>query len=461
MPVLSASQKTIQIEGVEMSMWEMRSLNNGISGSRSSGVDNLFRRILLSALGSIRHGQITIIENREEVTLGQMDEAELAVRIKVNDPSFYRLAVLGHSLGAAEAYKRGHWEADNLVNLIRIFARRRGHETSAEQFIAKLSVIPRFILHALKRNNRSNSKKNIQAHYDLGNDFFELFLDETMTYSCGIFECPEMSMEEASKAKLRRICEKLGLERGMSVVEIGSGWGSFAIMAAREFGCHVVSVTLSAEQYEEANRRISDAGLGHLAEVRLMDYRDLTGKFDRLVSIEMIEAIGHARMREYFKKCASLLSEDGLMAIQAITMPDQGYREYLRRTDFIQQYVFPGSCCPARVAILDAACKASDLRAVGLEEIGDHYVTTLSRWRARFVDAIPLVLKQGYSDEFIRVWHYYLCYCEGGFAERYVGDVQIVFSKPLYRGEIPAPGIPLEVYAERAFQRETAFPNSN
>lgn len=444
-----------------MRQWEMSSLNGGNVSRDATALEKTFRKILFKALGSIRHGQITIIEGESEVTLGQIDEAELAVQIKVNDPGFYRLAVLNHSLGVAEAYRRGWWEADNLVDLIRIFARRRGHETPAERFMAKVSVVPSYILHALNRNDRSNSQRNIQVHYDLGNDFFELFLDETMTYSCGIFERPGMSMEEASKAKLRRICEKLGLEPGMSVVEIGSGWGSFAIMAAREYGCQVVSVTLSSEQYEEANRRISEAGLNHLAEVRLMDYRDLTGKFDRLVSIEMIEAIGHARLPEYFRKCASLLVPDGLMAIQAITMPDQGYREYLRRTDFIQQYVFPGSCCPARMAIMGAASKASDLRVVGLEEIGDHYATTLSRWRARFVDAIPIVLKQGYSEEFIRVWHYYLCYCEGGFTERYVGDVQIVFSKPLYRGEIRSPGIPIEFVAERVFQRETAYPHSN
>ncbi|MBX3114152.1 MAG: class I SAM-dependent methyltransferase [Fimbriimonadaceae bacterium] len=419
-----------------MSSWEMADLNKGVSATRAAVFDAFCRRILLTVLSRVRHGEISLIENDSVVRLGEQDDAELAVQIKVNDPRFYRLAVVGHSLGVAEAYRRGYWEADDLTTLIRIFARRRGFEPRAEKFIAQLSTIPRFFLHILKRNNRSNSKRNIQAHYDLGNEFFELFLDETLTYSCGIFERPETSLEEASKAKLRRICEKLDLKPGMSVVEIGSGWGSFAIFAAREYGCNVVSVTLSAEQCKEANKRIAAAGLEHLAEVRLMDYRDLTGKYDRLVSIEMIEAIGHARMREYFKKCASLLAPDGLMALQAITMPDQGNKDYLRRTDFIQQYVFPGSNCPSRLAILEAATKSSDLRALHLEEIGTHYATTLARWRERFVRSIPEVMLQGYSPEFIRVWHYYLCYCEGGFAEQYVGDVQMIFSKPRFRGEL-------------------------
>lgn len=419
-----------------MSSWEMADLNKGVSATKATVFDAFCRRILLTVLSRIRHGVISLIENDSVVRLGERDDAELAVQIKVNDPRFYRLAVVGHSLGVAEAYRRGFWEADDLTTLIRIFARRRGFEYRAEKFIAQISTIPRFILHILKRNNRSNSKRNIQAHYDLGNEFFELFLDETLTYSCGIFERPEMSLEEASKAKLRRICEKLDLKPGMSVVEIGSGWGSFAIFAAREYGCNVVSVTLSAEQCKEANKRIAEAGLEHLAVVQLMDYRDLTGKYDRLVSIEMIEAIGHARMREYFKKCASLLAPDGLMALQAITMPDQEYKDYLWRTDFIQQYVFPGSNCPSRLAILEAATKSSDLRAVHMEEIGTHYATTLARWRERFVRSIPEVMLQGYSPEFIRVWHYYLCYCEGGFAERYVGDVQMIFSKPRFRGEL-------------------------
>lgn len=414
----------------------MRELNRDVVGRKATSVDLFFRRILLGALGTIRQGRITLSDEFGVVTLGESDEAGIAVSIRVNDARFYRLAVMGHSLGAAEAYRRGYWEADDLTQLIRIFARRRGHESRGEKFVAKISTVPRTILHFLNRNNRAGSKRNIQVHYDLGNSFFELFLDRTMTYSCGVFETADSTMEEASMAKLRMICEKLGLEPGMSVVEIGSGWGSFAIVAAKEFGCKVVSVTLSEEQFEEANRRIAAAGLSDRAEVRLMDYRDLSGNFDRLVSIEMIEAIGHARLREYFAKCASLLKPDGVMAIQAITMPDQGYRDYLRRTDFIQQYVFPGSCCPARTAILEAARNASDLRAVDLEEIGHHYATTLNHWRERFVAAIPKVLEQGYSAEFVRVWHYYLCYCEGGFAEAYVGDVQIVFSKPLYRKEV-------------------------
>lgn len=422
-----------------MSYWDLNSFNEGIEPRKLSAIDSVFRHMFCKALDSVQQGEITLIENGSQVQLGQKDDAGLGVQIKVHDSRFYRLAVTGYSLGVAEAYRRGYWEADNLTTLIRIFVRRRGQESFVEKLVSRITTIPRYLIHQLRRNNRSNSKRNIEAHYNLGNDFFELFLDKSLTYSCGVFESPGVSMEEASNAKLRRICEKLQLRPGMSIVEIGSGWGSFAIFAAKEYGCKVTSVTLSSEQCLEANRRISEAGIGHLAEVRLMDYRDIEGKFDRLVSIEMIEAIGHFRMREYFKKCSSLLKPEGLMAIQAITMPDQGYQEYLRKTDFIQQYIFPGSNCPARSAILEAASEASDLRAISMEEIGAHYATTLSLWREQFVKAIPSVIGLGYSIEFIRLWHYYLCYCEGGFAEHYIGTVQLVFSKPMFRDDMNLP----------------------
>lgn len=417
-----------------MRRWELNSVMERSGVRPISKGDEIFKAILLRVLGQSKQGRFTILDGKDENQVGEVDEAGLHATIRVVDPRFYRLAVLGHSLGAAEAYKRGYWEAEDLTTLIRIFARRRGNEPTWEKFISKVSVFPAMVVHRLRNNSRSNSKKNIEAHYDLGNDFFELFLDQSLTYSCGIFDSPHATMLEASEEKLRRICEKLGLEPGMSVVEIGSGWGSFAIFAAKNYGCRVTTVTLSSAQYEEATRRICEANLAHLIDIQLKDYRDLSGQYDRLVSIEMIEAIGHSRMREYFQQCSRLLKPDGLMAIQAITMPDQGYRDYLRRTDFIQQYVFPGSCCPARTAIFDAATKASDLRVVGLEEIGEHYATTLANWRDRFVRAIPEVQALGYPAEFIRVWHYYLCYCEGGFAERYVGDVQVVFAKPQYRG---------------------------
>ncbi|MFM9874540.1 MAG: class I SAM-dependent methyltransferase [Fimbriimonadaceae bacterium] len=419
-----------------MSHWETQELRPDFGVLRLSRFQSICRSVLLWALGRSKQGSFTFIEGDSEIRVGEPDATGLRAKVQVFDGRFYVLAILKHSLGAAEAYKRGYWEAEELTDVIRIFVRRRGHESNWEKLMAKISVVPAYFAHLLRNNNRTNSRKNIEAHYDLGNDFFELFLDESLTYSSGIFASEESTMLEASELKLKRMCEKLGLHPGLSVVEIGSGWGSFAIYAARNYGCRVKTVTLSKQQFDEAKRRICEANLDHLVDIQLMDYRELEGKFDRLVSIEMIEAIGHSRMPEYFAQCARLLNSDGLMAIQAITMPDQGYREYLRRTDFIQQYVFPGSCCPARSAILAAATKSSDLRVVDLEEIGMHYATTLARWREKFVAAIPQIMELGYPAEFIRVWHYYLCYCEGGFAERYVGDVQLVFSKLEYRGEV-------------------------
>lgn len=404
-------------------------------GTRHSG-RNVARRLVHSAFNSLRTGEITITDWLGTTRLGRGDTTRLSANVHVLDPRFYSLVARRHSLGAAEAFIKGFWEADDLVALMRMFVRRIGNEPPFEQWVMKLASVPAAIRHWTRRNTRSGSRRNIKAHYDLGNDFFEAFLDPTMTYSCGVFETPDVTMEEASKAKLRLIARKLGLRPGMSVVEIGSGWGSFAVMAAAEYGCDVLSVTLSRKQADEANRRIQSLGLADRAKVKVVDYRDLKGQYDRLVSIEMIEAVGHARLPEFFHHCSGLLKPNGLALVQVITMPDQDYRSYLRRADFIQEFVFPGSCCPARTAVLNAAARASDLRAIDVQEIGPHYATTLKRWRDSFLAARSRISEMGYPDEFLRLWEYYLCYCEAGFAEAHVGDVQIVFSKPEFRGVV-------------------------
>jgi cyclopropane-fatty-acyl-phospholipid synthase len=430
-----SSSKACPARGNEVSGWEISLVNAEPTMRSESGMDRRYREILLWALNRLTCGELIIEDGENEWRVGTADRAGIVARVRILDRRFYGLAVLRHSLGVAEAYRLGYWEAENLTDVIRIFVRRRGLESGPEKFVSRLAVIPASIGRLIRPNNRANSRDHIEAHYDLGNEFFQLFLDSTMAYSCGVFESEASSLEEASVAKFRRIGDKLGLQSGHSVVEIGSGWGGFAIFAARTYGCRVTTVTISPAQFEEAKSRVCEVGLAHLVDVQLRDYRDLDGQYDRLVSIEMIEAIGHARLREYFAKCSRLLKPDGLMAIQAITMPDRGYRGYLTKTDFIQKYIFPGSCCPARTAIFDAATRASDLRVVDLEEIGWHYARTLAEWRSRFVASIPQVLAMGYPAEFVRIWHYYLCYCEGGFEERYVGDVQLVFSKPDYRGE--------------------------
>jgi cyclopropane-fatty-acyl-phospholipid synthase len=277
------------------------------------------------------------------------------------------------------------------------------------------------------------SRKNILAHYDLGNDFYSLFLDETMTYSCGIFEHEKSSLKDASAAKYDRLCKKLMLRPGDRVLEIGTGWGGFAVHAARRYGVHVTTTTISDQQHRFAQHRIKAAGLNDQISLIKKDYRDLGGKFDKLVSIEMIEAVGHHYYKAFFETCSRLLHNDGMMAIQAITIGDHMFDRHKRSVDFIKHYIFPGGCIPSITAISNAIAKATDLRMIHLEDITPHYARTLREWRRRFFANLDKVRKMGYPETFIRMWEYYLCYCEGGFAERYIGDVQMLCAKPMHR----------------------------
>jgi cyclopropane-fatty-acyl-phospholipid synthase len=283
---------------------------------------------------------------------------------------------------------------------------------------------------------------NIAAHYDLGNDFYALFLDRTMTYSSGLFESPDATLEEASLAKYDRICRKLTLSSRDHVLEIGTGWGGFALHAATNYGCRVTTTTISRAQQDFARERIRGAGLEGRVDVLLQDYRNLTGKYDKLVSIEMIEAVGHHYLNAFFNACSGLLKDDGEMLLQAITIRDQVFDRHKRSVDFIKRYIFPGSCIPSVAAISLAVARVTDLRLFHLEDITPHYARTLQAWRRKFFDNLEEVRKLGYPETFIRMWEYYLSYCEAGFAERYLGDAQMLFTKPLSRKEPLPPGLP-------------------
>ncbi|MDJ0766906.1 MAG: cyclopropane-fatty-acyl-phospholipid synthase family protein, partial [Myxococcota bacterium] len=306
-----------------------------------------------------------------------------------------------------------------------------GLETGLARFAQPL----RGLLHSLNRNTRKGSRKNIAAHYDLSNEFFSLFLDRTMTYSCGIFERTDSSLEEASIAKYDRLCRKLEITETDHVVEIGTGWGGFAIHAAQNYGCRVTTCTISKEQHKLATERIAEAGLSDRVTVLLRDYRDLDGDFDKLVSIEMIEAVGHQYFKTFFEKCASLLNPHGRAAIQAITIQDRFYEEARREVDFIKKYIFPGSCMTA-VSVLSDAARDTDLRLVHLEDITPHYAQTLLRWRENFLSNWKRIKPLGFSEEFRRLWEFYFCYCEGGFEEAVLGDVQMLFAKPHASGQV-------------------------
>eukprot|EP00913_Durusdinium_trenchii_P008880 g8346.t1 len=365
--------------------------------------------------------------------------ADLQSTLTVHHPRFYRRAVFGGSLGAAESYLDGDWSCDDLTALIRIFGRNLQLSDELDRGLPRIGKAIARIAHRFRANTRNGSRKNIQQHYDLSNDFFELFLDESMMYSCAYFEDAGVSLEAASTEKLERICRKLELSPRDHVVEIGTGWGGFAEYAAKNFGCRVTTTTISREQHEYARRRIAAAGLNDRVELLLEDYRDLTGRYDKLVSIEMIEAVGHEFLGTFFQKCGRLLHDDGLMLIQGITMSEQRYPQYLKSVDFIQRYIFPGGCLTTPKAMAEAAAGETDLRVTRMDDLSSHYAETLRRWRDRFFDRLDDVKALGFPERFVRMWNYYLCYCEAAFDERLTGLAQMVFAKPGYRGDaVPA-----------------------
>jgi len=355
--------------------------------------------------------------------------------LTVTDPAFYLDVALEGGLGAARAWMDGRWHSEDLTAVLRLLLRNITLVDRMEGGSAALMGFVARIRHAMQRNSRTGSRRNIRAHYDLGNDLFALFLDESMTYSAAVYEEPGATLEQAQRAKLDRICRKLALTSKDHVLEIGTGWGSFAMHAASRYGCRVTTTTISREQHDLAVERVRAAGLEDRVTLLLEDYRNLDGQYDKLVSIEMIEAVGHDFLPRYFEACSRLLRDDGAMLLQGITMPDQRYARYLRASDFIQRYVFPGSCCPALTAVLDAVRSSTDMRVAHLEDIGLHYARTLREWRERFDAREPEVRALGYPDRFLRMWRYYLSYCEAGFAERYTGDVQLLLEKPGRRAD--------------------------
>jgi cyclopropane-fatty-acyl-phospholipid synthase len=417
-------------------------LDSAVSGelSRSktepSWIDRLARRMVLSRLERLQFGRIAISENGEKVEFGQLTpEFPAIAQLRVMSPKFYSAIAFGGSIGAGEAYIYGHWACNDISELLRILIRNREVLEKIDSGLALLSTPLQKAFHALNRNTRKGSRKNIAAHYDLGNDFYELWLDPSMMYSCAYFDSPDTPLDIASAAKLDRICRKLNLGPDDSVIEIGTGWGGFAIHAAKHYGCHVTTTTISQQQHDFAKQAISDAGLEDRITLLFRDYRDLEGRFDKLVSIEMIEAVGHEYHDSYFKKCCNLLKPDGQMLLQAITIADQRYDQYKTGVDFIKRYIFPGGCLTSVTDMTRTLTRHTDMRVIHLEDIGPHYATTLRHWHERFLDKIDDVRKLGYSDAFIRMWQFYLAYCESAFIERAIGDVQMLIMRPGARRE--------------------------
>lgn len=391
----------------------------------------LARRLLLHKLQVLNGGTILLTDSSGSTMFGQ--GGDLQSNMHVRNPAFYRHAVLGGSLSVAESYLRGDWECDDLTAFFRIFVRNIEAADQLDRGLSRIAKWVNRLYHLWHANSKSGSRKNIHAHYDLGNDFFRLMLDDTLAYSSGIFLTPTSTLRDASWEKMDRLCRKLDLRPSDHLLEIGAGWGGLAIHAATQFGCRVTTTTISRQQFDVARQRIAEAGLSDRVTLLLQDYRDLSGQFDKLVSVEMIEAVGHRYYDTFFRRCSELLKPDGTFVLQGIVMPDRRYAQYLKSVDFIQRYVFPGGCLPSLSAILESMSRATDLRLVHAEDFGTHYAQTLREWRQRFQGSLEEVRTLGFPERFLRMWNYYLCYCEAAFDERFTGVVQIQFDKPRCR----------------------------
>ena len=393
------------------------------------------KRKVLDRLSRLDSGQLTISDGHDEYRFGESREAQLTATIEVRNARFYRCVALGGGIGAAESYIRGDWDSPNLIHAMRVLAQNSQVLAGVEAGAASLVRPLRAAANWLRRNTRSGSRRNISAHYDLSNDFFALMLDRTMTYSSGVFTSSTATLEDASIEKYDRVCRKLQLSPQDHVLEIGTGWGGFAEYAVKNFGCRVTTTTISDEQHAYAKERFHAAGIADRVSLLKNDYRDLHGTYDKLVSIEMIEAVGEKFLQGYFSTCSELLKPHGMMCLQAITIPDHRYDAYRKSIDFIQKYIFPGGFLPSLGSMAASIGRGTDFRFLHVEDFGPHYAETLDHWRRNFWREISAVKSLGFDERFIRTWNYYLCYCEAGFCERQIGVAQILLSKPGCRRE--------------------------
>ena len=404
---------------------------------RFSRAPGLPRGAVHRALANIESGTVVVSEPEGDSAFGA---GEPVARLSVRSPAFYRSLVFGGSAGAGGSYMDGHWDCDDLTALVRIMARNRRALDGLDGRAAAPAALVAALGHAMRRNSPKGSRRNIEAHYDLGDELFRLFLDDRMMYSSAVYDTGQETLDQASEAKLLRLCRKLDLQPGDHLLEIGTGWGGLAAFAAERFGCRVTTATISKAQHQHALALVAARGLESRVEVLLTDYRALSGRYDKLVSVEMVEAVGHQYLDAYFRTCARLLRPEGLMAMQAIVIRDASYRRALRRTDFIKRYIFPGAFMPSN-SVLAAAAGAADLTLVNLEDFGGDYALTLRDWRRRLDANRSQAAEAGFDERFLRMWRFYFAYCEGGFLERAISDVQMLFAMPGYRGRAwRAPG---------------------
>ena len=403
--------------------------------TRSARVgEKIAREAIFRLLSKLQVGSLTLHEGPCSHHFGSVDKPhEPQAEVHIHSPAVYSQMLTGGSIGSGEAYMKGYWSSPDAMDVMRIFS---ANLVLLNKFDASQSVFVKLALkiaHRFNRNTYKGSQLNIAAHYDLGNEFFQLFLDPTMMYSSALFSDKSASLEVASETKLDELCQQLELKADDHLLEIGTGWGGMAIHAAKNFGCRVTTTTISQEQYDFASARVMEEGLEGQITLLCEDYRNLTGEYDKLVSVEMIEAVGHDFYQNYFRMCSGLLKPNGKMVIQAITMADQRYKEARDSVDFIKRYIFPGGCLPSVAVMAQHIARDTDMQIVHLRDITNDYAETLAHWRQRFLANLEAVRGMGFSEEFVRMWDFYLCYCEGGFRERVISTVQLAFAKPDYR----------------------------
>ena len=386
------------------------------------------KRIFLSTLEGLHSGSLELVLPDRTQRFGDAS-AELRARLVVNRERFFPRAVIGGDTGIGEAYMDGDWSSPDLVSLMRLAVRNLAKLEEKNGFFSALSRFADRVRQRLRKNTVEGSRRNIHAHYDLSNEFFRLFLDRNLVYSCAWYERPEDSLETAQIQKLDRICRKLDLQPRDRVLEIGTGWGAFAMHAARRYGCQVTTTTISRQQYEYAREQFDAADPRPRIELLLEDYRRLSGRFDKIVSIEMFEAVGFEHYDDYFRACDRLLEPDGSMLLQTITMNEQKFPRYRKQSDWIQKYIFPGAQLASLRGILDSLARATRLSLFHAEDMGAHYARTLAAWRERFRGSIAEVKALGFDDRFTRMWDYYLAFCEGAFLERHISDSQLLLTK--------------------------------
>jgi len=391
-------------------------------------LSKIFRNALLKKFKNLQYGYIVLIDNDKRFTFGKKSE-KLQTEVTINSQEFYVLLGSGGVLGVSEAFMAGYWNSTNLVVLLQIVLKNKRLMDSLDSGFARLIQPINKQIHKRHQNTLTGSKNNILAHYDLSNDFYKLWLDPTMTYSCGYFNKKNSTLESASIEKIDRICRKLHLSSSDTLLEIGTGWGSFSAHAAKNYGCKITTTTISDAQFQYAEKLFKKEGLESQINLVNIDYRNLEGQYDKIVSIEMIEAVGYQYIPEYFKKVSSLLKPDGLLAIQGITYNDQNFDDYKNSVDFIKKYIFPGSCLISLSQVIDVMKVHTDLALVDMEDITQHYTETLKRWRENFLNVLPDVRKLGFSEAFIKMWEFYFVFCEAGFLERNIGDVQMIIAK--------------------------------